>query len=70
MSKQTIHNQANQIYEEIIKKQVFKTSLSNYINKICNSSKDEIEIVNEVEKLLSKNGYLIISIDPLKIKHQ
>lgn len=69
MSKQLIHDQANKVYESIIKNNDEKLSLSEYINKICKNKKNEIEIANEVSKILSKNGYLIISINPLKIKH-
>lgn len=70
MSKQLIYSQANKIYESIIKNNNEKLSLSEHINKICKNKEDEIEIANEVSKILSKNGYLIISINPLKIKHQ
>ena len=70
MSKHFIYDQATKIYEIIINDNNKRLSLSDYINKFNKDKKYEIEIANEISKLLSKNGYLIISIDPLKIKHQ
>lgn len=64
--KQKKYDQITKIYNEIIKIKEFNHSLS----KIINDEKNEIVIVHELCKKLSKNGYIIISINPLKIKHK
>ena len=69
MSKQINHDEVTKIFEIIIKIKEFNCNFSDIINKNINNSNNEIIIANEVSKKLAKNGYKIISIDPLKIEH-
>lgn len=70
MSKQKSYNQVSKLYELIVKEKSFDISLSELINKYKKEDENEIVIINEISKLLAKNGYVIISIHPLKVKHK
>lgn len=62
-----MNKEVNNIYKEIIKNNI-NMSLSKYISKNINDKYNEIEVINSIEKLLTKNNYIIVSIDPIKVK--
>ena len=70
MSKQKNYDEVTKIYDLVINKKIFKDNLSNIVINNINKKENETIIINKLIKKLSKNGYIIISIDPLKIEHQ
>ena len=70
MSKQKNYDEVTKIYDLVINKKIFKDNLSNIVINNITKKENETIIINKLIKKLSKNGYIIISIDPLKIEHQ
>ena len=68
MSKLDNYDEVTKIYEILITKKNFSSSLSKIVKKYIKSENNEIEIVNKLIKKLSNEGYEILEIDPIKIK--